>query len=453
MWSHDLASRIFAEWFSGASPPIRFISVPQRIGKWPNTGCSSNLFQAMDPDELSGPPAKKRRFFASSHDNNTLSNSSATDVSQTPKRFFQDHVEGSANTKVEYTRQISTSLPGKLGQYDNITNGSSIPISPTTYESENARNTPPIQGFDQETLESFIGTKVDQDVIQILRTRCEDSLERAVNMYFDGTWKKYLRSPSLATSSCQSVSATRAASSTQLPATETELNRVSIRCMPNSRYIGAFGVEGWATRSGKNLVSHGDAIKIERQKIQPPPPPKTKSKFGTATNTPRISPMVSKRVDVVVRFTNATGTELGRLSKDTANWVSTLLDQGICKFEGTCVYAPESVRSNDTIFLQLKCSLLMSAFDSPASQLTENRSTGLFEEKETEEEKSLRLRRVALVRLFQEINLMPTRVKAAAAQDQRQGLLQVAEMDERKDGPKQHQKYFTHCPVAGFELS
>ncbi|OTB00137.1 hypothetical protein M426DRAFT_66475 [Hypoxylon sp. CI-4A] len=208
--------------------------------------------------------------------------------------------------------------------------------------------------------------------------------------------------------------------------------------MPHSRYIGALGVEGWATRSGTKLLNHGDIVKIERQKIQPPGLSVKKGRGAALAPSPRASSAAARRVDVIVRFTDARGTEIGRLAKETANWVSSLMDQKVCRFEGSCVYAPERLRTNDTVFLQLRCFLIRSAFQSTGFQLTDNRSTGLYEEKETTEERDLRLRQVALVRLFQEINLTPSRGNAAATRSARQGLLSAAEMADKKnnDAPK-----------------
>ncbi|KAK4119600.1 hypothetical protein N657DRAFT_581311 [Parathielavia appendiculata] len=201
--------------------------------------------------------------------------------------------------------------------------------------------------------------------------------------------------------------------------------------MPDSRYIGAFGVEGWTTRSGVNLLRHGDVVNIERQKIQLPKSAPQRGQPG-----PRISAAAAKRVDVIVRFTDGAGREIGRLVKETADWVSTLMDQKICKFEGTCVYAPERLRTNDTVFLQLRCSLLSSAFSSRRFQAADNRTVGRFDETETSEERSLRLRQVALVKLFQEINLLPTRGNEMGAKNQRRELLQAAEMAENKEKGK-----------------
>ncbi|KOS20966.1 DNA repair protein RAD5 [Escovopsis weberi] len=285
--------------------------------------------------------------------------------------------------------------------------------------------------FDKEMFESFIGTKVKPDVLRIIKKHCGDNLERAVNMYFDGTYKRLQAQSRAALSLPQSVTSSDLVSTpnrvpTSSPFEEASLLRRS--AIPQARYIGAFGVEGWATRSGANLIKHGDIVHIERQKIQPKAPARVRGKFGATPTKP--SNFSSRRVDVIVRFTTQSGQEVGRLAKDTANWVSTLIDQKVVKFEGNCVYCPERVRTNDTIFLQLRCSLLDSAFLGQHFKPLDERSTP-FEQNETDDEKKLRLRQVALVKLLHEINLQPT-VSNAAAKDGRKSLLAAAEMDEQK---------------------
>lgn len=208
-------------------------------------------------------------------------------------------------------------------------------------------------------------------------------------------------------------------------------------------------MEGWATRSGSNLLKHGDVVKIERQRIQrPQATAKGQMKLGMPVVTPRMTAAAARRVDVLVRFTTQTGSEVGRLSKEAANWVSTLIDQKIARFEGTCVYAPDRLRTNDTVFLQLKAYLLPSAFQAQVLQPTDDIATSFKEEDETLQEKELRLRQVALMRLFQEINLFPTTLNAAAAKEQRQGLLDAAEMDEKqaKEPPKTNGRFVDPCP-------
>jgi DNA repair protein RAD5 len=287
-------------------------------------------------------------------------------------------------------------------------------------------------GFDQATFESFVGDKVSEDVMALIRGNCGNNTERAINMYLDGTWKHLKRKASVQAPGHPSG---RAAGPFQKEdQSSPSLRSATLHSMPESRYIGAFGVEGWTTRGGVGLLKYGDVVKIERQKIGVPgsTSQKGQTKLGPAQTPARVSAAAAKRADVIVRFTDKSGREIGRLAKEAANWVSTLIDQKICKFEGTCVYAPERLRTNDTIFLQLRCSLLRSAFFGRGVQVADNRTTGLFEEKETSEEKELRLRQVALVKLFQEINLLPIRGNAAAARNQRQELLHAAEMAENK---------------------
>lgn len=391
----------------------------------------------MDFGSSQEPPAKKRRFFADPDE------ASSDPVFPSPlagsplpqrNRFFKDEDD------IKLEGQDERTVLAERSQ--NEVPEPSTPVQPKLEPLPESNHGSSSVTFDQETFESFIGDKVKPDVLKAIQDHCGDNLERAVNMYFDGTYKKFTKKTTYATPS-------RLAFETpKRPTSDATAERPSTtaaqRRMPNSRYIGAFGVEGWATRSGTNLLKHGDVVKIERQKIQPPQPPKIKGKFGGSVTPSRPNNAASRRVDVIVRFTSQSGMEIGRLSKDTASWVSTLMDEKICKFEGTCVYAPDRLRTNDTVFLQLTCSLLKSAFFSRGFQLADDRSAVIFEQTETADEKQLRLRQVALVKLLQEINLQPTMTNAAA-KDGRKGLLQAAEQDEQK------QKDLKKAPTNGKE--
>ncbi|KAI1490146.1 DNA repair protein rad-5, partial [Biscogniauxia mediterranea] len=290
--------------------------------------------------------------------------------------------------------------------------------------------------FDENAFQAFVGDKVDPEVLGVIAAHCGNDLERAVNMYLDGTWKKY-RKPSRPTTTLSlfrprvppAVSTDADVSKEPEPPPQPGLSR----SLPETRYIGAFGVEGWATRSGLNILKYGDVVKIERQQAQPTSTAKSKAKSGVSAGLSRMNLATARRPDVIVRFTDSKGREIGRLAKDAASWISSLMDQNVCKFEGTCVFAPEHLRTNETVFLQLRCFLRMSVFKARKFELADNRSTGLFEEKETAEERELRLRQVALVRLFQEINLVPSRGNAASAREARQGLLDAAELAEKKN--------------------
>ena len=294
--------------------------------------------------------------------------------------------------------------------------------------------------FDADTFCTFVGEEVSVDVLEKIRDASNGNLERAVNMYFDGSWKNnvmgqasrplpsrgvetWLQSQQVKPSTVQSTDA-KVAGKNQEPVKV-------LKSMPRDRYVGAFGVAAWTTKSGTGLIKHGEVIRIERSKLAP------KTKVGKGG---KLVPLVGRyqKADVITRFTNARGDEIGRLPEETAKWVSTLLDQKLCRFEGSCVYAPDRVRVNETIFLQLRVYLLKTGFEANAfvKVQDDNRATGIFEEKESSEEKDLRLRQVALVKLFEEINLHPTTVNDTLAKHKKQGLLKAAEMAEQYETEK-----------------
>lgn len=377
-----------------------------------------------------GPPAKKRRFFTEKTD--ILDSSLAAEPS------LPDEIDafGSSTAAADESHQA---------------NGSNRPVPELEIRSyhEEPQSEDSVPGFDSETFESFVGDKVSADVLKQLREASGDNLERAVNMYFDGSWKakpatvpvrriggdpapKVMTINSFAKSG---PSGRQESNGFDKDAESSAIEALLRDSMPDYRYVGAFGVGAWATRSGTSLLKHGEPVSIERQKIQPPKAPIGKK--GRPAATPlKTNSAASRRVDVVVRFTNSKGEEVGRLPRETANWVSTLIDQKVCRFEGTCVYAPERIRTNDTIFIQLRCSLLRTAFDNRGFKSSDNRKTGMFEEKESSEEKELRLRQVALVKLFEEVSLLPSRTSETTAKHKREGLLQAAEVAEQYENSK-----------------
>ena len=370
----------------------------------------------MNSTDFEGPPAKKRRFFTEKSD--ALDSSLSTEV------ISPD--DGDA---------LPLSVPPRGYSGHDV-------IGEKAHESASTNGTQ-AGGFDQATFESFVGDKVPVETMRLLREAAGDDLERAVNMYFDGSWKNAgssrIQTNGSSTSRPMTINAFARSSTNgsgrQSPTAKAEspISKTMLRdAMPDYRYVGAFGVGGWATRSGTMLLKHGDTVKIERQKILPPRATAAKGKGRPAAiQAPKPGSAAARRIDVIVRFTNAKGEEIGRLPRESANWVSTLIDQKVCRFEGTCVYAPERVRTNDTIFLQIRCSLLKTAFDTGGFKPPDNRTTGLFEEKETSEEKELRLRQVALVKLFDEIKLLPSKTSETTSRHKREGLLQAAEVAEQ----------------------
>ncbi|KAL8692637.1 MAG: hypothetical protein Q9218_002370 [Villophora microphyllina] len=374
----------------------------------------------MSVAEIDQRPRKKRRFFI--------------DDSPPPEaKLAQDEVvlgEASANVEAHPETERSTTFPA-----DNIANG-----VPSQGFSDHGSHV----GFDKSLFESFIGQEVASTVIDHLREIAGDNMERAINMYLDGSWKAEVPARPASSSMMSAFTSTTSQRDSlrpkppDTPQQSPPRARQQLELMPDSRYVGAFGVGGWATKSGTYSIKHGETVKIERTKIKQPP---VKVGRGGKVIQTAKSVAAKHRNDTIVRFTNARGEEIGRLPKETAEWVSTLIDQKVCRFEGTCVYAPERIRVNDTVYLQLRCSLIKRAFEASAFvKPQDNRTTGIFEEKETSEEKGLRMRQVSLVKLFDETNLHPTTINDTTAKHKRQGILQAAEVAEQYDKEAESKK-------------
>ncbi|KAL9008626.1 MAG: hypothetical protein Q9173_006270 [Seirophora scorigena] len=360
----------------------------------------------MSVAEVDQRPRKKRRFFVED---------SPPPEEKLSSQHFKD-----ADTSAVLT-EVPTSSTGAAGNRDAATgvNGGGSQV-----------------GFDKSLFESFIGQEVASTVVDRLREVAGDDMERAINMYLDGSWKTDMAARLSSKGSINDFAFSTGALGSSPPnppdtppQTSTK-SKQELEVMPEYRYVGAFGVGGWATKSGTSLLKHGETTKIERTKIKPA----IKVGRGGKAIQSTKNLAAKNRNDTIVRFTNLKGEEVGRLPKETAEWVSTLIDQKICRFEGTCVFAPDRIRVNDTVYLQLRCSMLKRAFEASGFVKPEdNRVTGIFEEKETSEEKDLRMRQISLVKLFDEVNLHPTTINDTTAKHKRQGILQAAEIAEQYD--------------------
>ncbi|KAF7593341.1 DNA helicase rad5 [Aspergillus hancockii] len=297
------------------------------------------------------------------------------------------------------------------------------------------------EGFDTEVFTSIVGECLSPHAIRKIRDVAGNDLERAINVYFDGSWNSstggarnqttLTSQQTLSTRSTPVNHASRLGSVPERNGNSAPAEAPRHTSQPSLRYIGAFGVGAWATRSGLGVLKHGERVKIERARSQPV------SKRGRGGKL-----FTNNKGDVLTRFTNQAGQEIGRLPQETAEWVSTLIDQKVCKLEGVCVYAPDRVRVNDTIYLQLWCYLRKEAFQSGMldRSIDDNRSTTIFEEKESTEEKRLRLRQVALVKLFDEIGLQPSSANDMTLKHKKQGLLRAVEIAEQYDKSRKENK-------------
>ena len=388
------------------------IAFPARVRTHAIHQAFVTLTDMMSYPDVEQPPLKKRRFFA--------------EESPPPEteRYSKVPSGGDASsTYPTYTKDSSQ---------DGIQNTSSQLALESEIQSTN---------FDKKIIESFLGQEISGDTLQKLQELSGNDIERAINMFLDGSYASTIapsdsntRSEVVHADSSSYLRDSRRPKSTKGLSVGSSPTIKQPEVMPEYRYVGAFGVGGWATRSGLSAIKHGDVVKIERTKIKPP----VKIGRGGKVIPPLKGSVARMRTDIIVRFTTTNGEEVGRLPQDTALWVSTLMDQKICRFDGICVFVPDRVRVNDTIYLQLKCSLLKRAFESSGFIKPEdnNRTTGVFEEKETSEEKDLRLRQVALVKLFDEVNLHPISVNETTAKHKREGILQAAEVAEQYDKEK-----------------
>ncbi len=344
------------------------------------------------------------------------------DIQERPhkkRRFFVDGPEQDASFEPQ------ASLPDEIDALPEAEDFSSTANDVTKTHTDD--------GFDRDMFKAVTGAELREEAFKALRVEFGSNVERAINAYFDGSWKpppvKKQTEESAFVEASQPHSSNPPASSTPPTASKpapSPPRPPGLDSMPAKRYIGALGVNGWSTKSGSGLLKDGDVVKIERP-VQPSGPQKTAARGGKAKQVGRKNP------DVVVRFTDTRGYELGRLEQDVATWMSALIDQKVCHFEGHCIYAPERLRTNDTVILQLRCYLLKGTFEAAnfIKPQENNRETGIFEAKETKDERNLRMRQIGLVKLFSEINLQPSRVNATTAKHKREGILQAAEIAEQ----------------------
>ena len=289
------------------------------------------------------------------------------------------------------------------------------------------------------TFKTITGAELADHVVRDLQNRFDGNVEQAINAYFDGSWKTQ-STPTVPANTLNGFSKGSSRqkdygdddkSSNPPDGDSTKLSSSppkppALDSMPSKRYIGALGVAGWTTTSGSGLLKPNDVVKIERPKQQAP------QKLGGRGKSVKI------KSDVIVRFTDARGRELGRLEQDAATWISALIDQKVCEFEGHCIFAPERLRTNDTVYLQLRCYLIKQVFEANnfIKPQENNRQTGIFEAKETQDERNLRYRQIGIVKLFSEINLQPSKINATTAKHKREGILQAAEVAEQYEAAK-----------------
>lgn len=360
---------------------------------------------------------------------------SSSDHAPKKRRFFKDDLDDVPNVGLA---PVSNDGPPTSPI-------SSVPGSPIR-----PHNLPETSMAFSDKLVAVLDEDLTPHVVRSLEDASGGNLERAVNMYFDGSWDNHVRDVDPATRGLMRTAHGKR------PLGPTLNNFIKTLSAPfegsrkrtlaptflgewTRKYVGSFGVEGWAIGSGTNMLKAGDPLLIERQSPNPPKPkPSQKSNQTTlklrTVPPPSRFPLSSKqqgKQHMLVRFTTPSGREVGRLPQETANYVSTLIDQNICFFEGVCIFAPDRIRTGDNILIQLRCYFLRKAFQyTPPSH--EDRP-GIWDVSETEEERALKSRRIALLHLFNAIRLEPIARSTQQFGNTREKLLLAAQLPDPKE--------------------
>lgn len=141
-------------------------------------------------------------------------------------------------------------------------------------------------------------------------------------------------------------------------------------------------IPGWSLLKGPSPMKQGDTITIVRDKV-------------------------SNSSNKIVRFA-VNGREVGRLPREVAQYISTLLDQKLCVFEGSLVWCEPMLKIGDDVILAIKCYLL------PSAMHTNSFSTGYTPpSKKRSFDRSIQdpevLRKFALIQMFRNLGMRPAR--------------------------------------------
>ncbi|KAL9541494.1 hypothetical protein MBANPS3_009095 [Mucor bainieri] len=249
------------------------------------------------------------------------------------------------------------------------------------------------------SLQAILGN-VPTHTIESLLHRANNDVQVAVNLYFTEPPPQQQQpppSPPTTTSVCSSLSSGRRKGATKA---------TSYTKPTNLRYyIGDMVITAWSLVKGRSPVKEGDAITIVRDRV------------GTASNANRI-----------VRFAH-NGREVGRLPKDVANYVSVLLDQDMCQFEGNVVWCPSLLSIGEDMILTLRCYVTAAGMHSAMFLSSNNNTTQQQQRQQQQQAKKQKkrdnsssssssalhrheipaARKIALLHMFRNLGLKPVR--------------------------------------------
>ncbi|QSL66591.1 hypothetical protein MERGE_000973 [Pneumocystis wakefieldiae] len=208
-----------------------------------------------------------------------------------------------------------------------------------------------------EELKVVIGQNVEIEILEYLVQTSKGNIELALNMYFDKTWEK------------------------RNPTEQKCINKEPLSTKSwYLKYIGSFGMEGWANVSGTGFLSAGEVVLLKKQdKINK----KNTSRqfFSESVAKKRNS---KQKLSSIVRFCTEKGLEIGRIPQESAIHISTLLEFKTCSFTASCIYAPDKIKIGDKILLQVACFIHKRAFTTMKEPLF-SREGHIYEKSRTEE--------------------------------------------------------------------
>src|SRR4051812_14754986 len=146
----------------------------------------------MERNELEGPPSKRRRFFTDPEENADQEppSSPSTTLPFTPKKQV---LQVSQDEDQATLPSSSLSVPTLSARSPLVERDVGHSVNQWTSLWAAADNPKPAGPaplpFDQETFEAFVGEAVSPEILAVIRENCNNNIERAVNMYLDGTWK------------------------------------------------------------------------------------------------------------------------------------------------------------------------------------------------------------------------------------------------------------------------
>ncbi|KAE8224047.1 hypothetical protein CF319_g2989 [Tilletia indica] len=212
------------------------------------------------------------------------------------------------------------------------------------------------------------------------------------------------------------------------------------------RYLGLFVLSGWSSVKGSSYIKPGDHFTVERQTPKALQQPSSNANKGSSSSTSAKGKAGKGKTtnggggvqtklsfggtaagssnagkgkgkakvpeNIIVRFKNDRGFEVGRLPAEVASWASKLLDMDIVSFDGTVIDCPDMLTVGCDILLQVKAYINASAFTNAIKLLggddTQGASSFRNEAAETTDEKMLRERKAGLLRLFRTCGLKPS---------------------------------------------